>query len=131
MEPLTVFPYKLSDGAWAFDHEHQNTIGEGLLNGTEKALDGYFKLVNPGEEPVKGSRLRVVLDVLSRQPKFDEMGTQINTLLTLIKTDENGSTYLEHRKNFKVWLCPWLQGYFGYVPDAIFVTVTSWNPPND
>ena len=41
---LSLTAYKLSDGLWAFDHEHQNTIQELLCNGTEKVIDEYFEI---------------------------------------------------------------------------------------
>ena len=41
---LFLTTYKLSDGLWAFDHDHQNTVEELLCNGTEKVIDEYFKM---------------------------------------------------------------------------------------
>lgn len=109
---LTVQPYKTLQGIWEFDHEHNNTVGEGLLNGTETVIDTYYQKLT-GEVPVPGDQMQFTLDT---EP-FPEAVTH----LTLQETDEFGSVYTDKMTGMTVWLCPWLQGYFGEVPQTIYI----------
>lgn len=109
---LTVFPYKTAFGIWAFDHDHNNTVAEGLLNGTELVIDAYYKSLT-GKDPQPGSKMRFDL---ATEP-FPEATTQLN----LVRTDENGSDYVDKLTGMDVWLCPWLQGFFGHVPEVIYI----------
>jgi len=42
-------------------------------------------------------------------------------------SDEDGTTYTDTTLCVPVWLCPWLQGYFGFVPEEIYVKVKPIN----
>lgn len=110
---LTIQPYRL-EAIWAFDHPHNQTVGEELTNGTELAIDHYYRLVT-GRDPQKGSTLQFTLDT---KPFSDAI-----TTLVLQETDQFGSTYTDTLTEMPVWLCPWLQGFFGAVPSTIYVSV--------
>lgn len=109
---LTVNPYKTSYGIWAFDHEHGDTVGEGLLNGTEIVIDTYFQNLT-GRPPEVGDKMVFVLDT--------EPFPEATTFLTYTGGDEDGSVFTDKLTGMEVWLCPWLQGFFGYVPKTIFI----------
>lgn len=109
---LVVHPYKSPRKIWAFDHEHNNTKGEGLMNGTEKVIDCYYYNLT-GKQPVPGDRMKFTLDT--------EPFPEATTFLTLQETDKNGSVYKDKLTGMEVWLCPWLQGYFGNVPETIYI----------
>lgn len=98
---------------WVFDHEHQNTVDEALCNGTETAIDWYFELIER-KLPIVGDKINFYLST----KKFDDAITQIN----LIETSGDGSYYEDQLSGMTIWLCPWLQGYFGEVPERIYVT---------
>jgi len=101
---------------WVFDHEHQNTVDEALCNGTELAIDWYYQAIE-GKAPLVGDQLAFYLST----KKFKEAMTQIN----LIESDDVGSYYRDSLSGMEIWLCPWLQGYFGEVPERIYVTCES------
>jgi hypothetical protein len=109
---LKIIAYKTESGIWAFDHEHQNTVAEALCNGTETVIDWYYEMLNE-TKPVTGDKIQFYLDT----DKFDYTTTEIN----LIKTDEFGSVYKDKMSSMELWLCPWLQGYFGEVPETIYI----------
>lgn len=114
---LTVHPYRTLQGVWAFDHDHptptgQETKGELLLNGTELVIDAYFHQLT-GREPKQGDRITFVLDT---EPLADA-----TTVITHTGGDEHGSTYVDQQTGMPLWLCPWLQGFFGHVPPAIYI----------
>jgi hypothetical protein len=110
---LNLIAYKTQSGIWAFDHEHNDTIAEALCNGTEYAIDWYYELMTK-----KQSKFEDKISFYLSTDKFNDAITKIN----LIKTDEFGSTYSDDLSGMSVWLCPWLQGYFGFVPDRIYVS---------
>jgi hypothetical protein len=97
---------------WVFDHEHQNTVDEALCNGTEFAIDWYYQVIMK-ETPSVGDKLAFYLST----EKFKDAITQIN----LIESDDVGSYYKDELSGMTIWLCPWLQGYFGEVPQRIYV----------
>lgn len=101
-----------TESCWVFDHEHQNTIDEALCNGTELAIDWYYQGIE-GKTPIVGDQLGFYLST----EKFKEATTQIN----LIESNDVGSTYKDSFSGMTIWLCPWLQGYFGEVPERIYV----------
>lgn len=101
-----------TESCWVFDHEHQSTVDEALCNGTELAIDWYYQVIE-GKTPIVGDQLGFYLST----EKFKEAITQIN----LIESDEVGSTYKDSLSGMTIWLCPWLQGYFGEVPERIYV----------
>lgn len=101
-----------TESCWVFDHEHQSTVDEALCNGTELAIDWYYQVIE-GKTPIVGDQLAFYLST----EKFKEAITQIN----LIESDEVGSTYKDSLSGMTIWLCPWLQGYFGEVPERIYV----------
>lgn len=114
---LIVQPVRTPE-MWVFDHEHNNTVGEGLTNGTELVIDYYHYLVN-GVNPGIGSRIQFTLDT--------EPFPEAITALTLQSTDEYGSYYTDTLTEKTVWLCPWLQGFFGHVPKTIYVSPKALN----
>jgi hypothetical protein len=109
---LVVNPTRTPE-MWVFDHEHNNTVDEGLTNGTEVAID-YWHYLLTGEDPKVGSRIQFTLDTEPFQEAI--------TTLVLQSTDDHGSTYLDTLTDKVVWLCPWLQGFFGYVPDTVYIS---------
>ena len=117
---LKITAYKTEYGIWAFDHEHQNTVSEALCNGTETVIDWYFEVLND-IKPVSGDKINFYLDTDS----FDHAITEIK----LIETDQSGSYYKDKLSSMKLWLCPWLQGYFGSVPEIIYVYCEKYEEP--
>ena len=115
---LTIVAYKLEDGLWAFDHPHNNTVQELLLNGTEEAIDEHFYFKNL-RHAVEKDQMEIILNT--------EEPTDYDTLLVKEVGDEEGTTYTDTTLCTPVWLCNWLQGYFGEVPEEIFVKVRPIN----
>jgi hypothetical protein len=114
---LDIVAYKLPDGLWAFDHSHGNTVEELLCNGTEKVIDTHYYFLT-GNNAVEGDQMRIYLTTEEPEDIDD-----IDTVLTFQDTDEEGTTYLDETMCTNVWLCPWLQGYFGEVPETIYIKV--------
>jgi len=115
---LTIVAYKLSDGLWAFDHPHNNTVQELLMNGTEEAIDEHFYFES-GRHAVEKDQMEIILNT--------EEPADYDTLLVKEVSDDDGTTYMDTTLCAPVWLCPWLQGYFGEVPEEIFVKVRPIN----
>lgn len=111
---LDIIAYRLINGLWAFDHPHNDTVGELLLNGTEKAIDKYFKQVN-GRDAQPNDRIGIHLSTLPCENP--------DTVLDQVSTDSGGTVYFDQATQMLVWLCPWLQGYFGEKPQRIFAKV--------
>lgn len=114
---LTVHPYKTRQGVWAFDHEHPTpkggeTKGELLLNGTELVIDFYFRQL-AGRDAEQGEQMTFTLDT--------EYFPEASTVIVHTGGDVLGSTYVDQLTGMHLWLCPWLQGFFGHVPDAIYI----------
>jgi hypothetical protein len=107
------------DSIWVFDHEHQNTVEEPLCNGTELVLNEYYE-IDMSRSAKKGDRLDIIVSTES----FDQYDTE----LQLQKTDDEGSVYLDTELYEKVWLCPWLQSYFGNIPEKLYVKIDAVNP---
>jgi hypothetical protein len=118
---LDLIAYKLPDGLWAFDHPHDDTIEELLCNGTEKAIDTHYYFLT-GNNAVEGNKIRIHLTTVEPSNIDD-----YDTVLTFQDTDEEGTTYVDEVLCCEVWLCPWLQGYFGEIPENIYVTVNAIN----
>lgn len=114
---LKIIAYKTKSGIWAFDHEHGNTIEEALCNGTENVIDWYYEMLNE-TKPTVGNKILFNLDT----EQFNGSITEIK----LIETDEFGSVYKDKLSSMKLWLCPWLQGYFGEVPNVIYIYCESY-----
>ena len=106
-----------SETIWVFDHEHQTTKDEPLCNGTEIVLDWYYEFCNK-REPKVDDKLIIRLNTL---PFVDP-----TTTLTLIRTNSYGSVYEDYLSGKEVWLCPWLQGYFGNVPETLSIICESY-----
>lgn len=104
---------------WVFDHSHNNTVQEPLCNGTELVLNEYFE-IDMNHPAVSNDQIKIIA---STQP-FDEYDTE----LQLQETDEKGSVYLDTTLYEKVWLCPWLQSYFTYAPEKLYVKLDAVNP---
>ena len=107
------------DSIWVFDHEHQNTVEEPLCNGTELVLNEYYE-IDMSRSAKKGDRLNIIVSTES----FDQYDTE----LQLQKTDDERSVYLDTELYEKVWLCPWLQSYFGNIPEKLYVKIDAVNP---
>lgn len=107
------------DSIWVFDHEHQNTVEEPLCNGTELVLNEYFE-IDMSRSSKEGDRLDIIVSTES----FDQYDTE----LQLQKTNDEGSVYLDTELYEEVWLCPWLQSYFGSVPEKLYVKIDAVNP---
>jgi hypothetical protein len=116
---LKILAYKTEVGDWAFDHEHMNTVGEPLCNGTELVIDEYFKL-DMKRAPVVGDQILIQVDT----EDFDDS----DTVLSFQSTNDLGTTYLDMVLFENVWLCPWLQSYFGYKPSELYVKLKPINP---
>ena len=111
---LDIIAYRLNSGYWAFDHPHNDTVGELLLNGTELAIDEYFERVN-GRAAQPQDRIGIRLTTAP----FEDP----DTVLSFISTDDFGTVYFDKATQRRVWLCPWLQGYFGEKPRTIYAKV--------
>ena len=120
-QTLEIQAYKLPTGDWAFDHPHQDTVCELLCNGTELVLDRYFQDLTL-IDPAVGSKLSVSIQL---QPFANRAVTSrtIETRLHKLGGDDLGTLYKDSKTQMEAWLCPWLQGYFGFVPDVLYVAV--------
>ena len=67
--------------------------------------------------PIVGDKIGFYLST----EKLESATTQIN----LRETSEFGSYYIDQLSELEVWLCPWLQGYFGEVPQRIYIECLS------
>ena len=104
---------------WVFDHIHHNTIKEPLCNGTEIVLNEYFE-IDMNRSAVSQDKLNIIAST--------ELFDKYDAELQLQETNEEGSVYLDTTLYEKVWLCPWLQSYFGFVPPVLYVRVDAVNP---
>ena len=118
MKELTVVSIKREDNLYHFNHPHNDTIEEILCNGTEVAIDEhcFFKT---GKYPIEGDEVEISL-FLGEPDDYD-------TLLVKEVSDEDGTTYTDTTLCIPVWLCNWLQGFFGEVPDEIYIKVRPIN----
>ena len=107
------------DSIWVFDHEHQNTVEEPLCNGTELVLNEYFE-IDMSRSAKEGDQL----EIIANTEPFDQYDTE----LQLQKTNDEGSVYLDTELYEEVWLCPWLQSYFGNIPEKLYVKIDAVNP---
>lgn len=112
---LTVLAYKLPDGLWAFDHPHNDTKEEWLMNGTEEAIDEYFYR-KTGSHAVTNSECEIYLSTEA----FDGSDT---TIIKEVEDDE-GTTYMDEVINYPVWLCKWLNSFFGEAPEQLYIRLS-------
>jgi hypothetical protein len=115
---LTILAYKLSDGLWAFDHPHNDTVQELLMNGTEEVIDEHFYF-GTGRHAVENDQMEIILNT--------EEPADYDTLLVKEVSDADGTTYMDTTLCIPVWLCNWNQGYFGFVPEELYVKVRPIN----
>jgi hypothetical protein len=115
---LTIIAYKLTDGMWAFDHPHNDTVQELLMNGTEESIDEHFYF-GTGRHAVENDQMEIILNT--------EEPADYDTLLVKEVSDADGTTYMDTTLCIPVWLCPWLEGYFGYRPDEIYIKLKPIN----
>ena len=115
---LTILAYKLSDGLWAFDHPHNDTVQELLMNGTEESIDEHFYFES-GRHAVENDQMEIILNT--------EEPADYDTLLVKEVSDDDGTTYMDTTLCIPVWLCNWNQGYFGFVPEELYVKVRPIN----
>lgn len=104
---------------WVFDHKHQNTVKEPLCNGTELVMNEYFE-IDMNRPAIQGDKLQIIVNTIP----FDDYDTE----LILQKTNQEGSVYLDTTLYKEVWLCPWLQSYFEYIPESLYVKIDAVNP---
>ena len=104
---------------WVFDHIHHNTIKEPLCNGTEMVLNEYFE-IDMNRPAVSHDKLNIIAST--------ELFDKYDAELQLQETNEEGSVYLDTTLYEQVWLCPWLQSYFGFVPPILYVKLDAVNP---
>ena len=104
---------------WVFDHIHHNTIKEPLCNGTEMVLNEYFEI-----DMNRPALSQDKLNIIASTELFDKYDAE----LQLQETNEEGSVYLDTTLYEQVWLCPWLQSYFGFVPPVLYVRLDAVNP---
>jgi hypothetical protein len=103
---------------WVFDHTHDDTVEEPLCNGTEMVLNEYFE-IDMSRPAVSQDKLNVIAST--------ELFEHYDTELQLQETNEEGSVYLDTILYEKIWLCPWLQSYFGHVPEKLYVKLDAVN----
>ena len=120
MKELEILAIKRNDGLYHFNHSHNDTVEELLCNGTEEVIDTHYYFLT-GRNPVPGNEIQIYLT--TEELNEDEY----DTVLTFIEADENGSTYMDEVLCSHVWLCPWLQDYFGEIPDKLYVRVNVVN----
>jgi hypothetical protein len=116
---LQIIAYKTESGHWEFDHDHLNTVGEPLCNGTELVIDDYFE-IDMKRKPVPGDQMHIIVDT--------EEFKDSDTVLTFQSTNAEGTIYLDMVLFEEVWLCPWLQSYFGHKPSELYVKLSPVNP---
>lgn len=116
---ISFIAQKIESGVWVFDHEYNNTIEEPLCNGTELVLDEYFR-IDMNRDPKSGDQIQIIADT--------EDFENSTTVLQLESTSDQGSDYLDMVLFEEVWLCPWLQSYFGYAPSELYVQLNPINP---
>lgn len=115
---LSIIAHK-NYNCWVFDHKHQNTVNEPLCNGTELVLDEYFR-IGMNRDPKPNDKMEVFVST------EDFEGS--DTVLSFQSTNDSGTIYLDMVLFEEVWLCPWLQSYFGYKPSELYVKLTPVNP---
>ena len=103
---------------WAFDHPHNDTVEELLMNGTEEAIDEHFYF-GTGRHAVENDQMEIILNT--------EEPADYDTLLVKEVSDADGTTYMDTTLCIPVWLCNWNQGYFGFVPEELYVKVRPIN----
>jgi hypothetical protein len=113
--------YDFSYGpCWAFNHWETQKYDEGLLNGSEKALNYFYKKLT-GEDPNYNSGFYATFTTIPFE------GTE--TTFTLKSTGEDpdcpDATFYEDGESGETWwLCPYLKDLFGDAPDTIYCKMT-------
>ena len=115
---LTVTAVKREDGLYHFNHSHNDTVEELLMNGTEEVLDEHFYF-GTGRHAVENDQMEIILNT--------EEPVDYDTLLVKEVSDDDGTTYTDTTLCSPVWLCPWLEGYFGHRPDEIYIKLKPIN----
>jgi hypothetical protein len=110
---------RTESGIWVFDHKHMNTVAEPLCNGTELVLDEYFR-IDMKRDPKPNDQMHVLVST----EDFEDS----DTVLSFQSTNDGGTVYLDMVLFEEVWLCPWLQSYFGYKPSELYVKLEPINP---
>jgi len=116
---LEIIACKTEYGVWEFDHEHLNTIAEPFCNGTEVVMDEYFE-IGMRRKPIPGDLIHIIVST--------EDFKDSDTVLSFQSTNDEGTIYLDMVLFEEVWLCPWLQSYFGYKPSELYVKLNPVNP---
>lgn len=110
---------KTQSDIWVFNHDHLNTVNEPLCNGTELVLDEYFR-IDMKRDPKPDDQMYILVST----EDFEES----DTVLTFQSTNSEGTVYLDMVLFETVWLCPWLQSYFGHKPNELYVKLSPVNP---
>jgi hypothetical protein len=118
MKELTVVAIKREDNLYHFNHPHNDTVEELLMNGTEEAIDEHCYFAT-AKHPMDGDEVEISL--------YLEEPEDYDTLLLKEMSDEDGTTYTDTTLCIPVWLCNWNQGYFGFIPEEIYVKVRPIN----
>jgi hypothetical protein len=116
---ITFTARKTDYSIWVFDHDHLNTVNEPLCNGTELVIDQYFEIFMK-RKPIPNDLIQITVNT----EDFEDS----DTILSFQSTNDNGTVYLDMVLFEEVWLCPWLQSYFGYKPSDLYVKLTPVNP---
>ena len=115
---LTVTAVKREDGLYHFNHSHNDTVEELLMNGTEEVLDEHYYFFTH-QFPISGDEIEIRLN--------EEEIKDYDTLLVKEVEDNEGTTCTDTTLCSPVWLCPWLEGYFGHRPDEIYIKLKPIN----
>jgi hypothetical protein len=115
---LILTAVKREDGLYHFNHSHNDTVEELLMNGTEEVLDHHYYFLTH-KFPISGDEIEIILN--------EEEIKDYDTLLIKELEDAEGTTYMDTTLCIPVWLCPWLEGYFGYRPDEIYIKLKPIN----
>lgn len=109
---------------WAFNHWETQKYDEGLLNGSEKALNYFYKKLS-GEDPNYNSGFYATF---SSDPLE---GTDPTFTLTKAGADPTcpDATFYEDGESGETWwLCPFLKDLFGKAPTKLYCKMTLNNP---
>ena len=106
-----------TDGIWHFDIPEFLTFQESLTGGTELALDYWFEELTGGFTPIKGEKLILTI---SDKP-IDGFITTISHSHSDPKWDNDANFYLDDKTGLLLWLCPYLQSLFKYLPKKLWL----------
>ena len=118
-----TFPLYKTYQWWSFNLWECHLYDEGLLNGTEKSLDYWYKQLSKGE-PNYTSEMYGTFTTKKLE------GLKPTTTLTFQHPDPKSpksSYYLDEGNGNMCWLCPLLQQLFGESPQTLYLYLTPFN----